>query len=46
MPLDAVAPMWAPPAPPPPFSARSLPVVWNRELNAWGVWWNGGFQTL
>lgn len=46
MPLDAVAPMWAPPAPPPPFWAPSLPVVWNTELNAWGVWWNGGFQTL
>ena len=28
------------------FWAPSLPVVWNTELNAWGVWWNGGFQTL
>ena len=28
------------------FRAPWLPVVWNTELNAWGVWWNGGFQTL
>jgi hypothetical protein len=46
MPQDAVVPMWAPPAPPPPFWAPWLPVVWNTELNAWGVWWNGSFQTL
>jgi hypothetical protein len=43
---NAVAPMWAPPPPPPPFWAPWLPVEWNWELNAWGVWWNGGFQTL
>jgi hypothetical protein len=43
---DNVAPMWAPPAPPPPFWAPWLPVEWNTELNAWGVWWNGSFQTL
>ena len=43
---DLVVPTWAPPAPPPPFWAPWLPVVWNTELNAWGVWWNGGFQTL
>ena len=36
MPQDAVAPMWAPPAPPPPFWAPWLPVVWNTELNALG----------
>jgi hypothetical protein len=29
-----------------PFWAPWLPVVWNAEFNAWGVWWNGGFQTL
>ena len=46
MPQDAVVPVWAPPAPPPPFWAPWLPVVWNTELNAWGVWWNGRFQTL
>ena len=46
MPQDAVAPMWAPPAPPPPFWAPWLPVVWNTELRAWGVWWNGTFKTL
>lgn len=46
MPEDAVVPMWAPPAPPPPFWAPWLPVVWNPDLNAWGVWWNGTFQTL
>jgi hypothetical protein len=43
---ESVAPMWAPPAPPSPFWAPWLPVVWNTELNAWGVWWNGSFQTL
>src|SRR5258705_896103 len=43
---DAVVPMWAPPAPPPPIWAPWQPVVWNTELNAWGVWWNGSFQTL
>jgi hypothetical protein len=41
-----VAPMWAPPAPPPPYWAPWLPVEWNTEFNAWGVWWNGSFQTL
>jgi hypothetical protein len=46
MPQDAVVPMWAPPAPPPPFWAPWLPVVWNTELNAWGVYWNNSFQTL
>jgi hypothetical protein len=46
IPQDAVVPMWAPPAPPPPFWAPWLPVVWNTDLNAWGVWWNGTFQTL
>ena len=46
MPQDAVVPMWAPPAPPPPFWAPWLPVVWNTDVNAWGVWWNGSFQTL
>jgi hypothetical protein len=46
MPADAVVPVWAPPQPPPPFWAPWLPVVWNTELNAWGVWWNGSFQTL
>jgi hypothetical protein len=46
MPEDAVVPMWAPPAPPPPFWAPWLPVVWNPDVNAWGVWWNGTFQTL
>jgi hypothetical protein len=39
-------PYWAPPPPPPPYWAPWLPVEWNWELNAWGVWWNGGFQTL
>jgi hypothetical protein len=43
---DFVVPVWAPPAPPPPFWAPWLPVEWNTELNAWGVWWNGSFQTL
>jgi hypothetical protein len=46
VPQDAVVPMWAPPAPPPPWWAPWLPVVWNTELNAWGVWWNGSFQRL
>ena len=46
MPQDAVTPMWPPPAPPPSFWAPWLPVVWHTELNAWSVWWNGGFQTL
>jgi len=41
-----VVPVWAPPAPPPPFWAPWLPVVWNAEFNAWGVYANGGFQTL
>jgi hypothetical protein len=43
---ESVAPMWAPSAPPPPYWAPWLPVEWNWEMNAWGVWWNGGFQTL
>jgi hypothetical protein len=42
---DLVVPVWAPPAPPPPFWAPWLPVEWNTELNAWGVWWNGEFKT-
>ena len=46
LPQDAVVPLWAPPAPPPPFWAPWLPVTWNTDLNAWGVWWNGSFQTL
>ncbi|WP_101948927.1 hypothetical protein [Mycobacterium sp. 3519A] len=46
LPQDAVVPMWAPPAPPPPFWAPWLPVVWNTDLNAWGVWWNGDFVKL
>jgi hypothetical protein len=46
IPHDTVVPVWAPPAPPPPFWAPWLPVVWNAEINAWGVWWNGSFQTL
>ena len=46
VPPDAVVPMWAPPAPPPPWWAPWLPVVWNTDLNAWGVWWNGTFQRL
>jgi len=45
-PQDAVVPLWAPPAPSPPSWAPWLPVVWNTEINAWGVWWNGSFQTL
>lgn len=44
--IDAVVPAWAPPAPPPPFWAPWLPVVWNADLSAWGVWWNGGFIQL
>jgi hypothetical protein len=43
---NAAAPMWAPKQPPPPPWAPWLPVEWNWEMNAWGVWWNGGFQTL
>jgi hypothetical protein len=43
---DVVVPVWAPPPPPPPFWAPWLPVEWNTELNAWGVYWNGSFQTL
>jgi hypothetical protein len=46
LPEDAVVPVWAPPAPPPPYWAPWLPVVWNTDLNAWGVWWNGNFQKL
>jgi hypothetical protein len=46
MPEDAVVPVWAPPAPPPPVWAPLLPVVWNTELNAWGVYWSNSFQTL
>jgi hypothetical protein len=43
---DAVAPEWAPPVPPPPSWAPWLPVVWNSDVQAWGVWWNGLFITL
>jgi hypothetical protein len=42
---DFIVPVWAPPAPPPPYWAPWLPVEWNAEVNAWGVWWNGGFKT-
>jgi hypothetical protein len=45
-PFPPPPPYWAPPPPPPPYWAPWLPVEWNWELNAWGVWWNGGFQTL
>ncbi len=44
--IDGVVPVWAPPAPPPPPWAPWLPVVWNPDLPAWGVWWNGGFIRL
>lgn len=44
--IDEVVPAWAPPAPPPPLWAPWLPVVWNADLPAWGVWWNGGFIQL
>lgn len=46
MPPDMVAPPWAPPAPPPPAWAPWLPVVWNSDLQAWGVWWNNSFHPL
>ena len=38
-----VVPIGVPPAP--PFWAPWLPVVWNAELNAWGVWTDVGFRT-
>lgn len=41
--LDGVVPMWAPPPPRPPVWAPWIPVVWNSDLTAWGVWWNGAF---
>jgi hypothetical protein len=44
--IDDVVPAWAPPAPPPPPWAPWLPVIWNADLPAWGVWWNGGFIQL
>lgn len=44
--FTGVAPMWAPPAPAPPWWAPWLPVVWNDDLPSWGVWWNGAFVTL
>jgi hypothetical protein len=44
--IDGVIPVWAPPPPPPPFWAPWLPVVWNADLPAWGVWRNGGFIRL
>ena len=44
--VDDVVPVWAPPAPRPPLWAPWLPVVWNPDLPAWGVWWNGSFIQL
>lgn len=44
--LEAVVPRSAPPPPPPPQWAPWLPVAWNSELSAWGVWWNGVFLRL
>lgn len=44
--LGGVVPMWAPPPPGPPQWAPWLPVVWNADLPAWGVWWKGGFIRL
>lgn len=44
--IDDVVPASAPPAPPPPLWAPWLPVVWNADLPAWGVWWNGAFIQL
>lgn len=44
--LGVVVPMWAPRPPGPPSWAPWLPVVWNDDLPAWGVWWNGGFVRL
>lgn len=44
--IDDVVPAWAPPAPPPPPWAPWLPVIWNADLPAWGVWWNGAFIQL
>jgi hypothetical protein len=40
------APMWAPPAPPPPPWAPFAQVVWNPDVQGWGVWVNGGFTPL
>ena len=39
-------PVWAPPQPPPPFWAPWLPVSWNAEAQAWGVYTNAGFQPV
>lgn len=44
--IDGVVPMWAPPPPRPPLWAPWVPVVWNADLPAWGVWWNGAFIRL
>jgi hypothetical protein len=44
--IDDIVPAWAPPAPRPPVWAPWLPVVWNEDLLAWGVWWNGAFIQL
>lgn len=39
-------PVWAPPQPPAPSWAPWLPVQWNAEAQAWGVYTNVGFQPV
>ncbi|GAS88365.1 hypothetical protein [Mycolicibacterium brisbanense] len=36
--VPAVPPMGTPPAPPVPDWATGLPVVWDPDIGAWGVW--------
>jgi hypothetical protein len=39
-------PFWAPIAPPPPPWAPDVPVIWNPDLNVWGVFIDNNFIQL
>jgi hypothetical protein len=45
-PLPAGVPAWAPPAPQAPSWAPFAPVVWNSELQVWGIWAGSSFVAL
>jgi hypothetical protein len=39
-------PPWAPPAPAAPSWAPLAPVVWNSDLQVWGIWLGSSFVAL
>lgn len=44
--VNVAPPVWAPPRPPSPPWAPTLPVAWDAGTQAWGVYTNAGFQPV